>query len=112
MAIRRVSPPAGQQRKATLEACQQRRRRQHGHTRRGQLERERQTIEPPADSHDRINVVGRQGEAGLRRLGAQDEQRNRGPGRRGLGRGRLCGRWQDSPQAYESFGGQKNGAAG
>ena len=52
LALGGVARTAGQQRQPLLEPFEQRRRRQHLHARRGQLDRQRQPVEPRADRRD------------------------------------------------------------
>ena len=73
-AVRPVAGPPGQQRQGSLQPRQQRRRRQDGDAGRGQLDRQRQPVQPGADCRHR-RLVGRgQGEVGTGRPGAGDEE--------------------------------------
>ncbi len=69
---------AGEHIEATLKPRTQRRGWQHPHTGRGQLNGERQAVEPPADRHNirRVRVVQRK--LASDRLGSRTEQRHRG----------------------------------
>ncbi len=74
---------------------------EHVRARRGELERERQAIEPTADLGDGPDVLGREREAGLRRASPLDEQADRleRTCRRDVGVDRRLGRgeWRHRP---------------
>ncbi|MGH2351116.1 MAG: hypothetical protein ACRDJN_05820 [Chloroflexota bacterium] len=77
MAGRRVAWAAGQQREATgsgLEPGQQRRRREQAHARRGQLDGQRQTVQPAADAGYSGRALGRERERGVNGTRPLDEQ--------------------------------------
>ena len=71
---RLVAGAAGEQRQAALQAGQERRRRQEPAPGGGQLDRQRQAVEPPADRFHRRRVRLVQRESGAHRLGALGEQ--------------------------------------
>jgi hypothetical protein len=77
VACRLVAGAARQQRQAAIEARQQRRRRQDGDAGGGQLDRQRQPVQPPAEGGDGRRVVRGEGEVGPRRLGPRDEEAHR-----------------------------------
>ena len=72
-----VARAAGEQVEALLEPGEQRLRREQLRARGRQLDRERQAVEPDADLGDRRRVRARDGEVGLDRLRALDEERDR-----------------------------------
>ena len=71
---RQVTRPPRQRRQAALQPRQQRRRRQELDARRGQLDRQRQPVQPADDLGDGLGILRRQGEARPQRLRARDEQ--------------------------------------
>ena len=73
LAFRRVARAAGEQRQRALQAREQRLRREQLRPRGGELQRERQTVEPPADRiHRRVRL-----ERAADRAGSFDEERHR-----------------------------------
>ena len=77
---RQVARP-GQEVEAPLESRGERRRREQLHARRGQLDRQRQPVEPRAHRGDRGGVVGREREARDDGTGALHEERDGGRSR-------------------------------
>ena len=75
--FRQVARPAGQQLEPSFEPGTQLRRRQDLHARGGQLDRQRQAVQPAADVGDGVGVPRRQREVGPAGRGALHEQRDR-----------------------------------
>src|SRR5215203_1769249 len=83
LAGRKVARPADEQRQARVESAEELRRGEHPDAACGELDRERQAVEPLADAADR-GLVGRLGpEARVRLLRALDEELDRGIRREG-----------------------------
>ena len=78
VAVGQVGGAAGEQAEAVVEPAQHRLRRQQPHARRGELDGERQPVEPPAELGDGPGVAAVEREVGHQRPGAADEQRHRG----------------------------------
>ena len=72
-----VAPAAGQQRQPVLQPGQQRRRREDLDPGRGQLDGQRQPVQPAADVGDGCGVLVGQREVGLDRLRPRDEEAHR-----------------------------------
>ncbi len=68
---------AREQREALVEVTRDLRGRERAAARRGELDGERQAVEPAADARHRLGVGGVELEVPARRAGAVDEQRNR-----------------------------------
>ncbi len=79
---RLVARPAGQQRQPALQPRQQRRRREDGAARGGQLDRQRQPVQADADGGDARGVVVSEGEVGPRRPRSGTEEADRRRSRR------------------------------
>ncbi len=97
MAPRGIGPPAGQQPEPLIEQPGDFRRAQRRHPRGGELDRQRDPIQPPADLTDGGDVSGTQGEVAAHGRRALDEQGHRiaGPGG---GHARVRGRQRQRPQ--------------
>ncbi len=74
---RQVERAAGQEGEAVLQAGQAPPGREDADPGRGQLDRQRQPVEPDADLRDRGRVLGREGEVGPDGAGALEEQGDR-----------------------------------
>jgi len=74
LALVGVAAAAREEGQAFAQPFRQPSRRQHGQTRRSQLEREREPVQAAADLADHVRVAGAQAEVGLHRLRALDEQ--------------------------------------
>ena len=77
LAIGAILRSAGEQPKPPVEPIVQVLRREHAQTRRCQLQRERQTVEPHADLADCRRVLAGEFEVGSRSLSALDKERDR-----------------------------------
>src|SRR5206468_691403 len=75
LAQRQVAVARGQQVEGMVEPLEQYRGLEDSHARGGELEGERQPVEPAADRGERRRVAGGEREAGLDLLSALDEQR-------------------------------------
>ena len=78
LALGRVAPAPGQQRQPPRQAGQQGRRREEGAPGGGQLDRQRQPVQPVADGRHRPGVLVREGERGVGRPRPVDEEPDRG----------------------------------
>ena len=77
LAKRQIAIARRQQVERVIEPLEQRRGLEDSHARRGELERQRQAVEPAADRGDRRRVRGREREAGLHLLRTLEEERDR-----------------------------------
>ena len=72
-----IAPPARQQRQPPFQPLPQRRQRQVGDARRGELDRQRHAVQPPADVRHQWRVAIRHGKGRAHRLAALSEQLHR-----------------------------------